>query len=274
MYSLNCKGNLINLSQPKIMGILNVTPDSFLDGGRYKSDKDLLLQTEKMLKEGACFIDVGGVSSKPFANFVNEETELKRVLPVISLLLKNFPNILISVDTFRSKIAKESIFAGACMINDIHCGNADSKMFETIKNLQVPYIVMHMQGIPENMQENPHYENVVKEVYRYLSEKSFALRTMGINDFILDVGFGFGKTIQHNYTLLKNLDFFQNLQTPILVGISQKSMIYKIVDSLPKNALNGTTAANTIALLKGANLLRVHNVKAAMECIKIVSELA
>ena len=255
------------------MGILNVTPDSFFDGGRYRSDKQILLQTEKNIKEGACFIDIGGVSSRPYADAVTQEEELRRVLPAVTLLVKNFPDILISVDTFRSTVAKECVAAGACMINDIYGGDGDAAMFETIATLQVPYIAMHMQGTPQDMQKKPHYKNIIKEIYEQLSRKSFALRKLGVRDIIFDVGFGFGKTTEHNYTLLKHLDFFQNLHAPMLAGVSQKSMIYKVLGTTAQKALNGTTCANTIALLKGAHILRVHNVKAAMDCIKIVSEL-
>ena len=273
MQTINCKGNLINVSHPKVMGILNLTPDSFFDGGRYKTDRQIVSQVEKMLHEGATFIDVGGVSSKPYAKQISEREELKRIVPVIALLTKKFPDIVICVDTFRSRVAKEAIAAGACLINDIYSGDGDAKMFETLANLQVPYISMHMQGCPQNMQDKPHYKNVVKEVYEYLSKKHYTLKHMGINDVIFDVGFGFGKTLQHNYTLLQNLDFFKHLNAPILVGLSRKSMIYKTLNNTPQKALNGTSAAHTIALLKGAHILRVHDVKQAIECIEIVQQV-
>jgi dihydropteroate synthase len=255
------------------MGILNITPDSFYDGGSYTSDKDILTKTEKMLSEGATFIDVGGYSSRPGAKHISEEEELQRVIPVIKLLIKEFPEILISIDTFRSNVALQSINTGACMVNDISAGSMDKKMFQTIATLQVPYILMHMKGTPQNMQQHPTYEDVTHEVIYFFSKKLAELKALGINDLIIDVGFGFGKTMEHNYTLLKNLQLFKNLDVPILTGVSRKSMLWKLLGITAKEALNATTAANTIALLNGTNILRVHDVKEAMEAVKIVNQL-
>lgn len=271
--TINCKGNLVDLSIPKVMGILNITPDSFYDGGKYKNESDILNQAEKMLTDGAAFIDVGAYSSRPGAEHVSEEEELQRIVPVIELLIKQFPEMLISVDTFRSAIAKETINAGAAIVNDISGGNMDVQMFETVAKLQVPYILMHMQRTPQNMQENPSYENVTTELIKYFSEKIHQLNLLKLNDIIIDVGFGFGKTREHNFQLLKELHFFKSLQVPMLAGISRKSMLYKTLDINAQEALNATTSANTIALLNGANILRVHDVKEAMESVKIVQQV-
>ncbi|ARV07604.1 dihydropteroate synthase [Polaribacter sp. SA4-10] len=271
--TINCKGNLINLSSPKVMGILNITPDSFFDGGNYKNEAEILSQTEKMLSEGATFIDVGAYSSRPGATHVSEEEEGQRIVPVINLLVKNFPEIIISVDTFRSKIAEETINSGAAIVNDISGGKMDENMFETVANLQVPYILMHMLGTPQNMQKNPVYRDVTQEIISFFAEQIHKLHQLKLNDIIIDVGFGFGKTTTHNFDILKNLSLFKNLDTPILAGISRKSMLYKTLDISAQEALNATTSANTIALLNGANILRVHDVKEALEAIKIVDQL-
>jgi dihydropteroate synthase len=271
--TINCKGILIDVSSPKVMGILNITPDSFYDGGKYKNEADILFQTEKMLTEGATFIDVGAYSSRPGATHISEKEELKRILPVIELLVKYFPEIIISVDTFRSEIAKKTIENGAAIINDISGGKMDEKMFQTVAKLQVPYILMHMLETPQNMQQNPVYEDVTKDIIRFFSEQIFKLHQLKMNDIIIDMGFGFGKTLQHNYEILSNLALFKNLDAPILIGISRKSMLYKPLDITANEALNATTAANTIALLNGANILRVHDVKEAVEAIKIVNQL-
>jgi len=274
MMTINCNKKLIDISSPKVMGILNVTPDSFFDGGKYKKETDILLQLEKMLSEGATFIDVGAYSSRPGAMHISEEVELQRILPIVELLVQNFPEIIISVDTFRSNVAQKTIEAGAAMINDISGGKMDAYMFETVAKLQVPYILMHMLGTPQNMQESPNYEDITKEVISFFAEQLFKLHQLKVNDVLIDVGFGFGKTIEHNYELLKNLSLFKNLDAPILVGISRKSMLYKPLEITPHLALNATTSANTIALLNGANILRVHDVKEAMEAIKIVEQLS
>jgi dihydropteroate synthase len=272
--NINCKGQLIDLSVPKVMGILNITPDSFYDGGLYKNDKDILLQTEKMLNEGATFIDVGAYSSRPNAIHISEAEELKRMLPIVKLLVKHFPETNISIDTFRSAIAKQCIEAGAVLINDISAGQMDSNMMPTIAQLNVPYIMMHIKGTPQNMQQQTNYNNLVKEIIFYFSEHITEAKSHKINDIIVDPGFGFSKNLEQNYELLSKLELFNNLDLPILVGVSRKSMIYKLLDATPQEALNGTTTLNTIALTKGANILRVHDVKEAMECIKLTNQMS
>ncbi len=273
MSTINCKGKLIDLSSPKVMGILNITPDSFFDGGIYSNEEAIISQVEKMLTDGATFIDIGAYSSRPGAKHISEEEELTRIVPVIQLLVKEFPNIIISIDTFRSTIAEQCIKNGASIINDISAGSMDAEMFSIIAKLQVPYIIMHMQGSPQNMQQNPTYTNITQEVLHYFSTKISELRALGVNDIITDVGFGFGKTIDHNYELLKKLSLFKNLEVPMLVGISRKSMLHKPLNISAEEALNATTSANTIALLNGANILRVHDVKEAIQAIKIVELL-
>jgi len=254
------------------MGILNITPDSFFDGGKYKSDEDIIKQTRKMLKHGATFIDIGAYSSRPNAKHISNSEELNRILPVVKLLVKQIPDILISVDTFRSNVAKKCLEAGACMINDISGGDYDKNMYNIISKYQVPYILMHMKGTPKTMQSNPKYDDVTKDIYTYFIEKINQLQKLNIKDVILDVGFGFGKTVNHNYTILKNLNKFSNLNRPILAGMSRKSMLYKVLDSKPSKMKNATSVVNTIALLNGANILRVHDVKEAIECIKLVKK--
>jgi dihydropteroate synthase len=271
--TINCKGTLIDLTAPKVMGILNITPDSFYDGGKYKNESEILNQVEKMLLDGATFIDVGAYSSRPGAQHISEEEELKRSIPVIRLLLQHFPEIIISVDTFRSKVAKETIHAGAALINDISGGKMDTQMFATVANLQVPYILMHMLGTPQNMQQNPVYSDVTKEIISFFAAQIHQLHQLKLNDVLIDVGFGFGKTIDHNFELLKNLALFKSLDVPILTGISRKSMLYKTLDISAQEALNATTSANTIALLNGASILRVHDVKEAVEAVKIVQKI-
>tara|TARA_R110002073_G_scaffold220418_1_gene380612 strand:+ start:99044 stop:99871 length:828 start_codon:yes stop_codon:yes gene_type:complete len=270
MPQINCKGQLIDLTSPKVMGILNITPDSFFDGGKFSDIDSILRQAEKMLNEGATFIDVGGYSSRPSAEHISENEELQRIVPAIELLLKTFPDILISVDTFRSVVAKNCIEAGATLINDISGGTLDDEMFATVAQLQVPYILMHMQGTPQTMQQHTSYENMIGEIIYYFSEKVYQLKNLNLNDIILDVGFGFSKTLEQNYELLQKLHLFKSLDLPILTGLSRKSMIYKVLETTSQNALNATTAANTIALLNGTNILRVHDVKEATEAIKIV----
>ena len=271
--TINCLGKLIDLSVPKVMGILNVTPNSFYDGGKYSDAKSMLFQVEKMLSEGATFIDIGAYSSKPSAEFVSEEEEINRLLPIIDLVLKNYPDTLISVDTFRANVARVGIENGACIINDIAAGSLDEKMMQTVANLQVPYIMMHMKGNPQTMQSLAQYENVVKEMLFYFSEKVSQARSFGINDLIIDPGFGFAKTVEQNFEVMNNLELFQMLELPLLVGVSRKSMIYKTLGTSAEQALNGTTVLNTISLQKGANILRVHDVKEAMECIKLQDSL-
>lgn len=271
--TLNCKGQLIDISSPKIMGILNVTPDSFFDGGRYKNDTVILSQVEKMLNEGATFIDIGAYSSRPGADFVSETEELNRILPVVDLILKHFPETLLSIDTFRSKVAKTTIEAGAALINDISGGNLDTLMFETIGELQVPYIMMHMRGTPQTMQQHTNYEDLIKDIIFYFSECIAKAKANHIHDIIIDPGFGFAKTLSQNFELLNQLELLNILELPMLVGVSRKSMIYKTLDCTAQDALNGTTSINTIALLKGANILRVHDVKEAKECITLFNQL-
>ncbi|MGS2739763.1 dihydropteroate synthase [Sinomicrobium sp. M5D2P17] len=271
--TINCKGTLIDLSTPAIMGILNITPDSFYDGGKYKDESDILSRTEKMLNEGATFIDVGAYSSRPGAQHVDETEELHRIVPVVSLLVKEFPDIRISVDTFRAAVARACVEEGAAIINDIASGNLDSEMIPTVAKLRVPYIMMHMKETPQNMQQNPQYDDITKEILYYFSEKVAEARKAGISDIIIDPGFGFAKTIAHNYELMDKLELLHNLGLPVLAGISRKSMIYKLLGNTPQEALNGTTTLNTIALLKGAHILRVHDVKEAVECMKIIERL-
>ncbi|MFD1293482.1 dihydropteroate synthase [Lutibacter holmesii] len=270
MSSINCNGKLIDLSTPKVMGILNITPDSFFDGGKYTNATAIISQVEKMILDGATFIDVGAYSSRPGAKHISESEELQRIIPVIKLLVHEFPEILISIDTFRSEIASQCIENGAAIINDISAGKLDTNMFATIAKLQVPYIIMHMQGTPQTMQNNPNYSNVITDVLHYFSAKIAELRALGVHDIITDVGFGFGKTIEHNYELLNNLKLFKNLNAPTLVGVSRKSMLYKPLEISAEKALNATTSAHTIALQNGANILRAHDVKEAVEAIKIV----
>ncbi|MFA5298645.1 MAG: dihydropteroate synthase [Lutibacter sp.] len=273
MKSINCNGKLIDLSSPKVMGILNCTPDSFYDGGKFNNSTAIVDQVEKMLSEGATFIDIGGYSSRPRAKHISEEEELARILPITQLLISEFPSLLISIDTFRSNVAKQCVDSGACMINDISAGEMDVKMFSEIAKLQVPYVIMHMQGTPQNMQENPTYDNVVTDLLYFFSKKISELHVLGVNDIITDVGFGFGKTISHNYQLLKHLELFKNLEAPILAGLSRKGMLYKPLNITTESALNATTAANTVALLNGASILRVHDVKEAVEAVEIVELL-
>lgn len=255
------------------MGILNVTPNSFFDGGKHADEKAILKQIEKMLTEGATFIDIGGYSSKPSAAFVSEEEELQRVVPVVQKVVHEFPETLISIDTFRSKVAQESIEQGAAIINDISAGMLDDTMLETVAQLQVPYIMMHMKGTPQMMQSMTQYDNIVKEMLFYFSERIAKARSFGMNDIIVDPGFGFAKTLEQNFEVLNKLDLFQMLDLPILSGVSRKSMIYKTLETTAEFALNGTTSLNTISLMKGAKMLRVHDVKEAVECVKLYEQL-
>ena len=271
--TINCKGKLIDLSTPKVMGILNITPDSFFDGGKFDSDKKILNHVEKMISDGATFIDIGGQSSKPNASFVTINDELKRVVPVVDLILKNFPETLISIDTFNSEVAKACVENGASIINDISAGNLDDNMLETVARLQVPYIMMHMKGNPQTMQTLTQYDDLVKDILFYFSEKVAKARSFGINDVIVDPGFGFAKNVEQNFELLSKLELFQMLELPILVGLSRKSMIYKTLNTDVENALNGTSVLNTIALSKGATILRVHDVKEAVECVELYNKM-
>lgn len=255
------------------MGILNVTPDSFYDGARFQSDSEILQQTEKMLQEGATFIDVGAYSTRPHAADVSVEEELTRALHAIRLILKNFPEAFLSIDTFRSEVASAAVQEGAGIINDISGGNLDQAMLDTVARLKVPYILMHMRGTPQTMTRETQYDNLIKNITDYFHQKIDQLRSRGVADIIIDPGFGFAKTREQNFELLQNLDYFAITGKPVLAGLSRKSMIWKTLDLAPDEALNGTTSLNTIALLKGASILRVHDVKEAMQAIRLVSQL-
>ncbi len=271
--NINCNGKLIDLSTPKVMGILNVTPNSFYDGGKHKEINSIIHQVDKMLSEGADFIDIGAYSSKPSAEFVSEEEEIKRLVPIVKSLVETFPNIVLSVDTFRAQVAKASVENGVAMVNDIAAGLLDDKMLETVAELKVPYIMMHMRGNPQTMQSLTDYNDIVKEMIFYFSERIQKARSFGTSDIVIDPGFGFAKTLEQNYEVLHKMELFSMLELPLLAGISRKSMIYKVLESSPQEALNGTSVLNTIALQKGSKILRVHDVKEAVECIKLVSKL-
>ena len=271
--TINCKGQSIDLSSPKVMGILNVTPDSFHDGGQYKDESTILNQVETMLTEGATFINVGGYSSRPGADYVTGTEELNRVLPVVQLILNHFPETYISVDTFRSEVAKQSIDAGAALINDISAGQLDEQMINTVGQLGVPYIMMHMRGNPKTMQAQTDYDDLIKDINFYFAERIAEAHAAKINDIIIDPGFGFAKTLEQNYQLLNQLELLGIVGKPILAGLSRKSMIYKTLDTTSTNALNGTTALHMIALDKGSKILRVHDVKEAMECVTLFNKL-
>ena len=273
MKTINCKGNLIDLSTPKVMGVMNLTPDSFYDGGKLTSKKEILLQANKMLKEGATFLDLGAYSSRPGAQFVSEKEEMHRLLPVIKILLDEFPETLLSIDTFRSNVANESIYAGASLINDISAGTLDDHMFKIIAQHQVPYVMMHMRGTPETMMQNTDYRDLTKEVIYYFSERIAKARSFGINDLIVDPGFGFSKTLDQNYELFNDLELFRHLNVPLLIGISRKSMIQKKIKTTAADSLNGTTALHAIAIQKGVSILRVHDVKEAFETINLLQNL-
>ena len=271
--TINCKGALLDLGRPKIMAILNATPDSFFDADQSTSISSLLNRAEEMLEQGASILDIGGYSSKPNADFVSEQEELNRIVPIISDIAKRFPDAIISIDTFRSSVAKAAVENGAAIVNDISAGTLDSQMLQTVATLQVPYIMMHMRGNPQTMQQLTDYKNLTKDLLFYFSQRIAAARQLGISDIIIDPGFGFAKTTTQNFELMRNLEIFNNLELPVLVGISRKSMIYKTFDTTPQEALNGTTALHMVALQKGAKILRVHDVKQAAECIKIFNLL-
>lgn len=271
--SLNCLGKLIDLSTARVMGILNVTPDSFYDGGQHSGKDKILAHVEKMLDEGATFLDIGGYSSRPNADDIPVEEEIKRVLPAIKLVLNNFPKALISVDTFRSEVAQAALDHGAALVNDISGGHADPKMLPLVAQYQVPVIMMHMKGTPKTMTTQTSYENLVEEILFYFAEQLTTARSLGINDMIIDPGFGFAKTPEQNFELLDQLGLFLTLEVPVLVGISRKSMIYRSLGGSPEEALNGTTALHMSALERGASILRVHDVKEAIECIGLYEQL-
>jgi len=269
--TIDCNSKLLDLSTPAIMGILNLTDDSFYDGGQHNSIKKALLQTEKMLDDGAKIIDIGAYSSRPKAKHISHDEEWQRLEKTLQIINKEFPQAILSVDTFRSEIARRSIDNGADIINDISAGNLDPQMFDTVADLNVTYIMMHMQGTPQTMQDNPHYNCIEKEVVNYFLNKVKTLQQKGLSKIIIDPGFGFGKTLEHNYQLLNNLEELHTLELPLLVGVSRKSMVYKVLETDAKNSLNGTTAINTLCLSKGASILRVHDVKEAVECVKLIN---
>lgn len=266
---LVCNGKLINLDEPKIMGILNVTPDSFYDGGKFTEEKAIIERVQQMVFHGATFIDIGAQSTRPGAVIIEEKEEIARLIPAIKLIIKNFPGILLSADTMSSEVAKQAVDAGASLINDVSGGDHDPAMFDFIAHSKIPYILMHMQGTPETMQMNPEYDDVVPDIYSILLQKVTALRRKGVKDIILDPGFGFGKTVAQNFKLLKMLGFFRNSGCPVLAGVSRKSMICKTLQVNPEKALNGTTALHMAALMNGASILRVHDVKEAAEVVKL-----
>lgn len=271
LITLECNSKLLDLSTPAIMGILNLTDDSFYDGGQHNSIKKALLQTEKILDDGAKIIDIGAYSSRPKAKHISHDEEWQRLEKTLQIINKEFPQAILSVDTFRSEIVRRSIDNGADIINDISAGNLDPQMFDTVADLNVPYIMMHMQGTPQTMQDNPHYNCIEKEVVNYFLNKVKTLQQKGLSKIIIDPGFGFGKTLEHNYQLLNNLEELHTLELPLLVGVSRKSMVYKVLETDAKNSLNGTTAIHTLCLSKGASILRVHDVKEAVECVKLIN---
>ena len=271
--TLNCKGKLIDLNEPKVMGILNITPDSFYDKSRFNSKDDLLKRTATMLTEGATFIDLGAYSSRPGAIFVSEEEERKRLIPALEIILKEFPDLLLSIDTFRSNIARETIDMGASIINDISGGDMDPDMFDVVVNKQVPYILMHMRGNPQNMSNHNNYDHLIVDIISELQVKVYDLQKRGLNDIIIDPGFGFAKDLLQNYEIVKELNSFKCIGHPLLIGASRKSMIYKLLECEPQNALTGTTVVHSACLLNGASILRVHDVKEAVEAIKITNLL-
>lgn len=273
MYTLNCKGKLLVIDQPLVMGIINVTPDSFYEASRQHERGAIIQQAAKMIEDGASILDIGGQSTRPGSEQIGAEEELKRVLPAIEAIHSRYPDIILSIDTYYARVAREAVAAGASIVNDISAGSMDPEMIPTVAELKTAYVLMHMQGRPSNMQDAPHYENVTRQVLDFLITKTRELKKAGIRDVIIDPGFGFGKTIEHNFELLRNLSLFRMLHCPILLGISRKSTIYKTLGVTSSEALNGTTVLNTAGLLAGASLLRVHDVKEAVEAVKLVSAL-
>jgi dihydropteroate synthase len=271
--TLNCHGRLLSLDRPAVMGILNLTPDSFYDGGRHASLDDALRQVEKMLSEGAVIIDIGGMSSRPGAAIIDTGEELRRVLPPLQLLTRSFPEAIFSIDTVRAEVARQAVAAGAAIVNDISAGRLDDEMYPAIAALGCPYVLMHMKGTPANMQASPEYEDVVLEVLDYFIAEIGKLRQLGVKDIVADPGFGFGKTVEHNYELLKKMHVFKILEVPLLAGISRKSMICRVLGVPPAAALNGTTALHMVALQQGARILRVHDVREAVETVKLWEQL-
>lgn len=272
--SLNVNGRLLDLSTPQVMGILNVTPDSFYAGSRSRTEAEIAARACQILDEGASIIDIGAYSSRPNAEHLSPEEEMQRLRTGLEILNRNHPDAIISVDTFRAEVARQCVEEyGAAIINDISAGEMDEQMFPTVARLNVPYIMMHMQGTPQNMQKEPHYENLLKEVFMYFARKVRQLRDLGMKDIILDPGFGFGKTLEHNYELMAHLEEFGIFELPLLVGVSRKSMIYRLFGATPQEALNGTTVLDTVALMKGADILRVHDVREAVEAVRLIEKL-
>ncbi|WP_333693887.1 dihydropteroate synthase [Flavobacterium sp.] len=270
---INCKGTLMDLSSPKVMGILNCTPDSFFDGGKNNSIKVALNKVSQWLEEGIDILDLGAYSSKPNAAFVTEKEEIDRLKPILKAVVKEFPQLCISVDTFRSAVARLGLEEGVSIVNDISSGNLDTEMMKTVAHYQVPYIMMHMRGTPQTMIQHTDYDNLIQEILFYFSERVAMARSYGINDLIVDPGFGFSKNTTQNFELLQKLNLFKTLSLPLLVGISRKSMIYKTLNISAQEALNGTTALHMLALLQGASILRVHDVKEAKECIQLFTQM-
>ncbi|MCM0244972.1 dihydropteroate synthase [Bacteroides fragilis] len=272
--SLNVNGRLLDLSTPQVMGILNVTPDSFYAGSRSRTEAEIAARACQILDEGASIIDIGAYSSRSNAEHISPEEEMQRLSTGLEILNRNHPDAIISVDTFRAEVARQCVEEyGAAIINDISAGEMDEQMFPTVARLNVPYIMMHMQGTPQNMQKEPHYENLLKEVFMYFARKVRQLRDLGMKDIILDPGFGFGKTLEHNYELMAHLEEFGIFELPLLVGVSRKSMIYRLFGATPQEALNGTTVLDTVALMKGADILRVHDVREAVEAVRLIEKL-
>lgn len=271
MFSINCRGRLLSFEVPVVMGIINTTPDSFYGGSRHKAIHGILKTTETMLTDGASIIDIGGQSTRPGSERITAEEEIERVIPAIENISRVFPEAIISIDSFYSSVVTEALGAGASIVNDVSAGTLDEALIPTVAALGVPYVLMHMQGDPQTMQSNPSYKNVSLEVFDYLNFKLAELQKAGITDIIIDPGFGFGKTISHNFQLLQHLSFFRQLERPLMVGLSRKATVYKSLSITPEHALNGTTVMHTIALLNGANILRVHDVKEAIEAVKLIS---
>lgn len=267
--TLNCKGKLLSLEEPLVMGILNLTPDSLYGSELFSGESGMLQHVEQMISDGAAIIDVGGMSTRPWSDEVPVQEELRRTIPAIEKIVSRFPEVIISIDTYRTKVATEAVNAGASIVNDISAGSFDAGFIEAVARLKVPYILMHIQGTPENMQNNPHYEDVVMDVFRFFKEKLFQLKEAGVTDILLDPGFGFGKTLAHNYSLLKHLSAFSLFGCPVLAGVSRKSMINKVLKTTPAEALNGTTVLNTLALVNGCSILRVHDVREAKQTIEL-----
>ncbi len=271
--TINCRGKIINLSAPLVMGVINVGPNSFYDGGKYRTRWEIIKRSDNLLNEGASILDIGAATTRPGSLLTTASNERNYLMPALDIVLKEFPDAIISIDTYHSSIAEEAIEKGAHIINDISAGAFDPDMFATVARLQVPYIIMHIQGTPENMQVNPHYDDIIMDITRYFAEKVYHLQQLGLHDIIIDPGFGFGKSLQDNYELLSKLDYLKIFELPVLVGLSRKSMINKVLGTTPDQALNGTTALNTVALEKGAKILRVHDAREAAQTIQLIKML-